>query len=453
MIAFLVLGSRFPLPASRFPLPASRFPLHPLVQPLASAVTPELFARYVVPNYGRYPVAMARGEGTWIWDEDGKRYLDFATGIAVSPLGHGDAEIQRVIREQSERLLHCSNLYLSRPQGLLARFITERIVAAPGKVFFCNSGAEANETLIKLARKTGSIFPGPSGSRHEVITFEGSFHGRTMAGISATAQAKVKAGFGPLLEGFRHLPWNDLGALEAGIRPETAAVLLEPVQGEGGIRPVTPEFLAGVVRLCRERDLLLMFDEVQCGIGRLGDFAGWKTVKGGEDVVPDAVSWAKGMGGGLPIGAVWISSRTVGNGEEAKPLCDVLGPGSHGSTFGGGPFVASVALTVLEEIERRGLIDRARALGERIIRTISSWQLPMVREVRGLGLMLGIVLPPDETGGKNSPAARVVREAMARGLLLVPAGPEVVRLLPPLTVSDAETDEALEILRASLECL
>jgi acetylornithine/succinyldiaminopimelate/putrescine aminotransferase len=422
--------------------------MHPLVPPLASVATPELFSRFVVPNYGRYPVTIARGDGAWVWDEDGRRYLDFATGIAVCPLGHRDPAILRTIREQSERLLHCSNLYWNRPQGLLARFLVERMVEAPGKVFFCNSGAEANETLIKLARKFGASRPGPDGPRFEVLTFEGSFHGRTMAGISATAQAKVKTGFSPLLEGFRHLPWNDLSALEAAVRPETAAVLLEPVQGEGGIRPVTPEFLLGARRLCRDRDLLLMFDEVQCGIGRLGTFAGWKSVPGAEDLVPDAVSWAKGMGGGLPVGAVWISDRATG--EGSPPLCDVLGPGSHGSTFGGGPFVAAVALTVLEEIERRGLIARARELGPRIADTIRSWNLPAVQEVRGLGLMLGVVLAPEMAREGQTPASRLVAAAMERGLLLVPAGSEVVRLLPPLSVSDSETDEALGILRAAL---
>jgi len=427
--------------------------MHPLTQPLAVVATSELFGQYVVPNYGRFPITIARGDGAWVWDEEGKRYLDFATGIAVSPLGHRDPAVMRTIREQSERLLHCSNLYFNRPQGLLAQFITEEMMEAPGKVFFCNSGAEANETLIKLARKFGTFRPGPTGPRYEVLTFEGSFHGRTMAGISATGQAKVKAGFAPLLEGFRHLPWNDLAAVEAAIRPETAAILLEPLQGEGGIRPADGAFLQGLARLCREHDLLLMFDEVQCGIGRLGHFAGWKAIAGAESITPDAVSWAKGLGGGLPIGSAWISARPSSTDPGAPPLCDVLGPGSHGSTFGGGPLVASVALTVLQEIQRRGLIARASELGESLATTIREWNLPAVREVRGIGLMIGIVLQPGDPAAKSTPAARLTEAAMQRGLLLVPAGPDVIRLLPPLTVSDEEASAALDILQAALQSL
>lgn len=427
--------------------------MHPLTQPLAGVATSELFARHVVPNYGRFPLTIARGEGSWVWDEEGKRYLDFATGIAVSPLGHRDPAVMRTIREQSETLLHCSNLYWNRPQGLLARFISERMMAAPGKVFFCNSGAEANETLIKLARKFGSLRPGPEGPRYEVLTFEGSFHGRTMAGISATGQTKVKTGFAPLLEGFRHLPWNDLAAVQEAIRPQTAAILLEPLQGEGGIRPADGDFLQGLARVCREHDLLLMFDEVQCGIGRLGHFAGWKAIPGAEAVLPDAVSWAKGMGGGLPIGSAWIASRPISGEPGATLLSDVLGPGSHGSTFGGGPLVAAVSLTVLEEIEARGLIPRAAQLGREIREAVLSWNLPMVREVRGMGLMLGIVLPPGDPGVSPTPAARLTQAAMERGLLLVPAGTDVVRLLPPLTVSSEEIALALDILKTSLASL
>ncbi len=427
--------------------------MHPLTQPLAGMATSELFAQYVVPNYGRFPITIARGDGSWVWDEAGKRYLDFATGIAVCPLGHRDPELMRTILEQSQTLLHCSNLYLNRPQGLLAQFISERMMGAPGKVFFCNSGAEANETLIKLARKFGSVRPGSAGPRFEVLTFEGSFHGRTMAGISATGQAKVKAGFAPLLEGFRHLPWNDLEAVKAAIRPETSAILLEPLQGEGGIRPASGAFLQGLANLCREHDLLLMFDEVQCGIGRLGHFAGWKAIPGAESIVPDAVSWAKGMGGGLPIGSAWISARPISAEPGATPLSDVLGPGTHGSTFGGGPLVASVALTVLSEIERRGLIPRATELGAQIVNTILSWNLPAVREVRGIGLMLGIVLQPGEPGATPTPGARLTEAAMSRGLLVVPAGSDVVRLLPPLNVSSEEIDQALAILKSSLASL
>jgi len=408
--------------------------------------TGALFEEYVLGNYGRFPVSLARGAGTEVWSEEGTRYLDFASGIAVCSLGHGPPMLTEAIREQAGRLLHVSNLYHIREQGLLAQHLVERVVREPGKVFFCNSGAEGNEVLIKLARKAGRSRG--SGGRSEIITFEGSFHGRTMAGISATAQSKVQAGFEPLLPGFVHLPFADLEALDRAVGERTAAVLLEPVQGEGGIRPFPAEFLRETARLCRERGALLLFDEVQCGLGRLGDVCGWRALLGDDRVKPDAVSWAKGLGGGLPVGAVWITDR--------DELSAVLGPGSHGCTFGGNPLVSVGALAVLREIEERGWDRWADEIGTRIIREIEGWRSPFIAEVRGRGLMLGIVLNSAcephlrERGGEGPPSRWLVGELMKDGLLTVAAGPDVVRLLPPLNVGENEVEEALSILRGRL---
>lgn len=329
------------------------------------------------------------------------------------------------------------------------------MVEEPGKVFFCNSGAEANETLIKLARKFGHDVPQPNGEpRGTIITFDACFHGRTMAGISATAQSKVKTGFAPLLGGFVHAPYNDLDALRAAVTPETVAILLEPVQGEGGIVPATPEFLRGVAEICRERNLLFMLDEVQCGVGRTGAICGWKSILDDPEVIPDAVSWAKGIGGGLPIGAVWIRNRPASSETPDQPLCDVLGPGTHGSTFGGNPLVAASSLAVLEEIRKSRLHENAAAMGQLLRETIESWNDPRIEGVRGLGLMLGIVLNEDAFDVEDTtPSIFMVKKLMNAGLLTIPAGPHVVRLLPALNIGKPEVDEALSILKSEFESL
>lgn len=379
--------------------------------------TKELFERYVVPTYGRFDLRLARGEGCRVWDEDGKVYLDFGAGIAVTSIGHANPRIAHVLAQQASTLIHTSNLYYTRPQGELARVLVEK-VGHDGKVFFCNSGAEANEALFKLARKFGneSLPPrpshtvgelvGPAANRFEVITFENSFHGRTLAGISATGQQKVKIGFDPLVEGFYQVPFNDAPALLAAITPHTAAVLLEPVQGEIGIRPATKHFLKTVRSICDDHGLLLMFDEVQCGLGRTGDWCGWKSIAG-DEVVPDAVSWAKGIGGGFPLGAVWIRKRPISlkAGTETT-LCDLLGPGSHGTTFGGTPLVCSGALEVLKVIEEEGLLENARTLGAYAIERLNALGSPLIREARGLGLMIGIELVEDFVARREPGSSR-----------------------------------------------
>ena len=410
--------------------------------------TADLYRDFVMPTYGRFDLALAKGEGARVWDESGKGYLDFGAGIAVCSLGHSHPKLSKAIADQAARLVHTSNLYLTRPQGELAKLIVD-LLGLGGKVFFCNSGAEANEGLYKLARKFGA----PKG-RHEIITFTNSFHGRTLGGISATGQEKVKIDFAPLVGGFTHVPFNDLEALEAAITPTTAAILLEPIQGEGGINPATPEFLKGVRALCDRHHLLLLFDEVQCGLGRTGDWCAWRSLVP-DGVEPDAVSWAKGIANGYPLGAFWVGTRDAGvaaDGKDRGQLCDLLSPGSHGTTYGGSPLCSTVGLTVLLTIEREGLLRNAREMGAYLKKSLEEWNLPAIRLVKGLGLMIGIELnelaPVD--GAPATPAIRMTDELMREGLLVIPSGERTLRLLPPLTITKSEADEALKIIRQVL---
>lgn len=430
----------------------------PVIAKAPAVSTQELLAKYTVPNYGRLALAPVRGEGSWLYDEAGRQYLDFGGGVAVCSLGHSPQVVQDALGTQAGSLIHCSNWYQIRGQGELGRFLVETVMQEPGKCFFCNSGAEAVECLLKLARKFGHLTPKPDGTpRAGIITFHNSFHGRTFGGISATAQEKVKHGFEPLLTGFTHLPFNDIAALEAAVNEETVAILLEPVQGEGGVHIATPEFLGACQRLCRERNALLLFDDVQSGLGRSGHWRGWKPIA--PQVVPDGVSWAKGIAGGFPLGAVWIRGRAVQPGADLL-LCDVLGPGSHGNTFGGNPLGCAVALAVLREIESSNLCGRAAKLGREIINKVNSWQHPILTETRGLGLLIGFhfneaamqqrgAWHPD----KEAASIYAVKEMMAAGLLGVAAGPAVVRWLPPLNVSDDEVQTALRILRRVLDTM
>ncbi|HET9523743.1 MAG TPA: aspartate aminotransferase family protein [Terrimicrobiaceae bacterium] len=383
-----------------------------------------LYADYVMPTYGRFELDIARGSGCRVWDFEGREYLDFGAGIAVCSLGHAHPEVTKVVTKQAATLVHTSNLYRTAPQAALARRLVE--LTGSGKVFFCNSGAEANEGLIKLARKFGN-----QSGRYEILTFENSFHGRTMAGISATAQEKIKKGFAPLLEGFAHLPFRDLQAVSSAIGPKTVAVMVEPVQGEGGIHIATPEFLRGLRRVCDEQDLLLLFDEIQCGLGRTGDWCGWRSID--SDAMPDGVSWAKGIANGFPLGSFWAASR--------RGLCDLLGPGTHGTTYGGNPVCCAAALKVLEIIQRDGLLENARLQGARLRDGLRALNSPRLREVRAVGLMIGFEL---ENPGDANVAIPFVKRLIAVGLLAIPAGECVIRLLPPLNVTETEVDEALE---------
>ncbi len=422
--------------------------------------TTDLIRQYVMPNYARFPLCFTRGEGVWLWDEAGKRYLDFGAGIAVCTLGHAPAFLSDAIAAQAKKLIHSSNLYQIREQAELARFLVEKVVKLPGKVFLCNSGAEANDSLIKLARMFGHVTAEAHGhARYEVITCVNSFHGRTLGGIAATGQEKVKKGFEPLLEGFRHVPYNDIEALRAAVTDKTAAILLEVIQGEGGIHVATPEYLQAVSDLCREKHLLFMLDEVQCGLGRTGESCAWRAVlkDSGVKIEPDAVSWAKGLAGGFPMGGIWAKAAPIMEGVNDGLICDLLGPGTHGSTFGGTPLGSVAALAVLKEIEDKDLIRHAGEMGDYARQRVKDEPLPFVTGMRGLGLMLGFVLDtgavetlPAFVGCGLTPSAFVVRQLQEAGLLTVPAGPGVVRWLPPLNVTKDEMDEAFAIMKEVL---
>ena len=411
--------------------------------------TPELFNDHVMATYGRFPLTLVEGQGVRVRDDAGREYLDFCMGIAVCSLGHCHPRVVGAIREQAGKLMHVSNLYLTDNQGLLAKEINENHVGLEGKIFFSNSGAEANDGLIKSARRYGHLKPQSNGKpRFEVVTFQQSFHGRTLGSMSATGQPKIQQGFDPLLPGFRYLPYNDVAALENSVKDETVAFLLEPIQGEGGVNVASKEFLEALTALCKKHDLLLMFDEVQAGFGRCGELMAWRAIA--RDIEPDGISWAKGMGGGVPIGCFWLNDRSVD--EKGTKLSSLMGPGSHGSTYGGNPLVCAASLETLREIREQKLPANATKQEARIRAEIASWELPVITEVRGLGLLLGIGLNPNlipVVEGETC-ALKVVKSLMAKGLLLVAAGPETIRLLPPLNVTDAEVDEALAIIKEVL---
>jgi acetylornithine/N-succinyldiaminopimelate aminotransferase len=408
----------------------------------------ELFQQHVVPSYGRFDLAFSHGAGSQVWDVHGQRYLDMGGGIAVTSLGHAHPAITEALIEQSRRLVHVSNLYYHEPQGRLAHQIVRHI--APGKVFFANSGAEANECLYKLARKFGH-----DEGRFEILTAANSFHGRTLAGIAATGQDKVKKGFEPAVPGFRHIPYNDLQAARDALSPATVAILIEGIQGEGGITPATPEYLLGLRQLCDEKKLLLLMDAVQCGHFRTGQFQSFQRilagVPGGDQFLPDGISMAKSLGGGFPIGAAWIR----------QPHGDLLGPGTHGTTFGGTPLGCAVALKIMEVIEKEKLADNARQLGDwlksELSRLVASYP-GVLRNVRGLGFMIGIELagreeiPAFATNDKAAATQLVVRLHEA-GLLTIPSGAQVVRFLPALNLQRHEAEEALDILESVVKTL
>jgi acetylornithine/N-succinyldiaminopimelate aminotransferase len=407
----------------------------------------ELFDKFVIPSYSRFDLALERGEGSYVWDVDGKRYLDLASGIAVCSLGHAHPEITKALTEQSRKLIHVSNLYYNEPQGQLAKRIVEYI--APGHVFFCNSGAEANEGLFKLARKFGY-----DNGRYEIITTTDSFHGRTLAGIAATGQEKVKRGFAPAVEGFSQVPFNDLKAMRNAITSKTAAILVEPVQGESGVTVANAEYLAGLRQLCDENNLLLLFDEVQAGHFRTGKFQSWQRILeagaidpnrsepdwhyGGSvnrPYLPDAVSMAKSLGGGFPIGAFWVREK----------FANVFSAGTHASTFGGTPLACAVALKIFDVIERDNLVGNARETGEFLLGELQKIQIgfpKVVKVARGFGFMIGIEFQ------QNFKAVELVKNLHQRNVLTVPAGASVVRLLPALTLRKNEAEEGLRAIES-----
>ena len=397
---------------------------------------------HVIPTYARFPIALTHGKGCHVFDADGKRYLDLGTGIATACLGHGHPEVAAALAEQAGKLTHVSNLYYTGPQGLLA----EKLVAlagGTGKVFFCNSGAEANEALYKLARLRGA-----DDGKFEILTTLGSFHGRTLAGIAATGQPKVKQGFAPAVEGFRHVPYGDLEAMHEAISPATGSILVEPIQGESGINCASPGYLLGLRELCNERNMLLKLDEVHCGQFRTGNFFGWQTIMAAHaEFTPDACSMGKSIAAGLPMGAIWASA----------PLQDLLGPGTHGTTFGGTPLVSTSALKAIEIIERDDLAHYATEIGNYLAEQIGQLIADhpnVLREVRGLGLMIGVELAEGIAAfaeSKRPASVQMVERLHAGGLLTIPAGARVFRLLPPLNISKQDADEGLAIIESVIK--
>ena len=392
--------------------------------------TAELYDAHVLKNYGRAALTLVRGRGAQVWDDAGNAYLDFTSGIAVSALGHCHPHWVASVQRQAAELIHVSNLFRNPNQGELAR----RLVgyAGPGRVFFCNSGGEADEALLKLARLHGMRKAGgEEGKCFKIIGAKKAFHGRMFGGMSATPQEKVQRGFRPLVPGFSFGELNDVASFAALIDDATAAIIVESIQGDGGINPCTPEFLRGLRRLCDEHNLLLLLDEVQCGIGRTGTFYAFEPA----GVRPDAIAMAKGLGGGFPIGAIWVGERSA----------DLFTPGAHGTTFGGTPLACAAALAVLDVIERERLLENVTRLGVPWLAELKKLTANFpahVREVRGRGFHIGL-----EMTGETAPWITALAEG---GLLAAPAGGNVVRLLPPLNATAEELAKSVEIFRAAL---
>ena len=378
--------------------------------------------QYVMNTYRRFPLVLVRGAGVRVWDSDGREYLDMAGGIAVCSLGHAHPKVTAAIQEQAAKLLHVSNLYHIEPQIRFARMLVERSFA--DKAFFCNSGAEANEAAIKLARKYGHE---RLGGRYELITMRDSFHGRTLATITATGQEKFQAGFSPLPEGFRYAPFDDLPALEAAITGRTCGVLLEPIQGEGGVRVPSAGYLQGVREICDRHNILMLLDEVQVGVGRTGTLFAYEQA----GIRPDIVTLAKALGNGFPVGAM-LTTDTIASAFQ---------PGSHASTFGGNPLAMAACIAVFETLEADGVLANCRKVGSHLIERLRRLQdrHDRIREVRGRGLLIGVELAGD--------AAEAVASCRERGLLVITSGAgNVLRFVPPLILSKADADRAVDIL-------
>jgi len=387
--------------------------------------TAEIVETNVLGTYARAPLTLVRGQGVRVWDENGTEFRDFTTGIAVNTLGHAHPYYTRKLQEQAEKLVHTSNLFTNTEQARLAERLVQR--AGPGRIVFGNSGAEANEFLIKLGRLYGTQTSGGEGRRYRILTALNSFHGRTYGGMSATPQAKVQAGFGPLVPGFAHAPLNDLAAFAALVDDQTIAILVESIQGEGGIHSCTPGFLQGLRQLCDERGLLLLVDEVQCGIGRTGAFFAFEA----SGITADAIGMAKGLGGGFPIGACWVAEKHI----------KLFKPGMHGSTYAGSPLACAAANAVLDVLEQEDLIGHVNALAPGFRNQLDALvaRYPQVLSgVRGRGFLIGL--------GLRAPyeAAAVIAALRAEGLLCPAAGTQTVRLLPPLNVTAEELDDAAQ---------
>lgn len=382
----------------------------------SSQETIELFNKYVIPNYRRYPVCIVRGEGTSVWDAEGRRYLDLFPGWGCNILGHCPPRVVRAIQEQAASLIHVPNTWYTESQGEFAEAICTRSF---GKVFFANSGAEANEGAMKLARLHAGR------GRYKIITFTNGFHGRTFGAVTATAQPKYHEGLGPLLPGFRYAPFNDLDAVAELIDDETCAILLEPIQGEGGVNIPDDDYLRGLRKICDERELLLIFDEVQTGMGRTGNWFGYQQ----SGVQPDIMTLAKGLAAGVACGAFVCRDH----------IAPSLKPGMHASTFGGNPLAMAAGLATVRTIEEDNLLDNARQMGERFRGHFAALreELPIIQDVRVRGMMIGVEL--------SVPATAAVGRCMERGVLINVTHDTVVRLLPPLNITAEEVDEGADV--------
>ena len=380
--------------------------------------TIRLYYDYVIPCYNKTPLVLERGRGTRVWDSQGEEYLDFFPGWAVSGIGHCHRRVVEAIRHQAERLIHVSNNYYHELQGMLAEQVIRH--SFPGKVFFCNSGAEANEAAFKLARKFGNP------ARNEIISMERSFHGRTITAITATGQKKYQQGFEPLAPGFTTVPFNDFAALERAVTSKTVGIILEPIQGEGGIHVADQSYLSSVRRLCTDKKILLILDEVQTGMGRTGRMFCYKNF----GIEPDMMTLAKSFGGGFPIGAM----------VAKKEIADILEPGTHATTFGGSPLACAAALATFEAIEKEKLINNAVITGSYLFKRLHELKKkhPIIKEVRGLCLMAGLELAIE---GKN-----IYEECLKRKLLINCTQGNVLRLMPPLVVREKEIDRAIQVL-------
>src|SRR5215217_3203560 len=392
--------------------------------------TAELYDAHVLKNYARAALTLVRGRGAQVWDDAGNCYLDFTSGIAVSALGHCHPHWVAAVQRQAAELIHVSNLFRNPQQGELARRIVK--YAGPGRVFFCNSGAEANEALIKLARLHGAQKArGEEGKCYKIICAKNAFHGRTFGGMSATPQEKIQKGFRPMVPGFAFGEINNLASFAELVDSGTAAIFLETIQGESGINPCTPEFLRGIRQLCDKHNLLLMLDEVQCGIGRTGRFYSFEHA----GILPDAIGMAKGLGGGFPIGAMWVGER----------FADLFHPGNHGTTFGGTPLACAAALAVLDVIERDNLLEKVRTQSLTWLQALQKLAADFPQQVlgvRGQGYLVGVQMASDPS--------IIITALRERGLLAPSAGGNVVRLLPPLNATSDELTKSVDIFRAVL---
>ena len=387
----------------------------------------DLYKANVMPTYAP-SLVLASGTGVTVRDVDNRVYYDFTSGIGVHNVGHCNPRVVEAIREQAGAMTHCSNLFVNAPATLLAKKLVE-LSGLGGKAFFCNSGAEANEAAIKLARKWGS----QNGGRYEIVTMRQGFHGRTLATLAATGQSWCQEGYDPLPVGFAYADYNDIESVKAAVTDKTVAIMLEAVQGEGGVTPATPEFMAGVRALCDEKNLLMICDEVQCGMGRTGAWFAWQ----GYDVKPDLFTLAKAVADGIPMGVLVSNEK----------LADVFTVSSHASTFGGNPVAAAAALAVIDVIEEEKILENVVKIGDLFREALQALvdKYDKLLEVRGKGLMVGLVVDGD--------AKEIVEALQGQSILALTAGPNVVRFLPPLTLGEDDLEDAVDMISDALDCV